>query len=339
MFHYIKSERGVNQILLNGFKYVAVSKANKDGSQRYVCINSKDKFQRCCASIKVKDHNIIGQEPFHNHEKYIKETETNKLQLEVDIMNARHEFKKRCREETTQVHKIYTQTMNQILEKSGFKLDEIFDKIPDFRSIKTSGYNQKWKDFGKLPKSTNEIKLIRELALTTDHNEFLFHQSFDDDGMLIFTSERMVKLLSESKTWNCDGTFVSSPKLYQQTYIIHTFYKDECYPCIFVNLKNKDIISYTKMLNVIKTKAKDKYNLNLQPTLFFGDFEEAAISSFNSVFPGIKFKGCFFHFAQALWRKIMKLGLFNEYTDKDDTKVFKWLQLHKGLAFLPLDKV
>ena len=90
----------------------------------------------------------------------------------------------------------------------------------------------------------------------------------------MFASERMLKLLSESDVWNCDGTFVSSPKLYQQTYIIHTFYKDECYPCIFVNLKNKDKYSYTKMLNIIKTTAKDKYNLDLNPKTFFVDFEK-----------------------------------------------------------------
>ena len=71
----------------------------------------------------------------------------------------------------------------------------------------------------------------------------------------MFASERMLRLLSQAEIWNCDGTFVSSPKLYQQTYIIHTFFKDECYPCIYINLKNKDKASYTKMLKIIKNLA------------------------------------------------------------------------------------
>jgi hypothetical protein len=148
----------------------------------------------------------------------------------------------------------------------------------------------------------------------------------------------MLRLLSQAEIWNCDGTFVSSPKLYQQTYIIHTFFKDECYPCIYINLKNKDKASYTKMLKIIKNLAKTKYNLDLNPKVFFGDFEDGAIKAFYDSFPGIQFKGCFFHFCQALWRKIMKLGLFNQYTNREDTSVFRWLQLFKGLAFLPLEK-
>jgi hypothetical protein len=115
-----------------------------------------------------------------------------KLQLEVDIINAKNIYKKRCHEETTQVHKIYTQEINKVIYNSKFKLDEIFEKIPDFKSLKTSGYSQKWKDFGKLPNSTCEIKLIKDLWLTTDKNEFLFYQSPDDDGMIMFASERML---------------------------------------------------------------------------------------------------------------------------------------------------
>ena len=149
----------------------------------------------------------------------------------------------------------------------------------------------------------------------------------------------MLKLLSKNEQWHCDGTFVSSPKLYKQTYIIHSFYKDECYPCIYINIKNKDEAIYEKCLNIIVKLAKENYNIELKPKLFFGDFEEAAIKAFKQVFPGIVFTGCFFHFVQAIWRNIMKLGLWLEYTDANDKTIFKWLQLFKGLAFLPLDRI
>ena len=169
MFHLIKSERGNNHILYNGYKYAATSKINKDGSQRYGCINSKKAIERCYAAIKLKNNKIVPEtiEPKHKHSRFNIEEDSNKLQLDVDINNAQYNYKKRCRDEITPIHKIYTQEIQKVVGKSGFKLDEIFQRIPAFKTVKTAGYTQRWKDSGKLPKCTNDIKIINELRLTT----------------------------------------------------------------------------------------------------------------------------------------------------------------------------
>jgi len=61
------------------------------------------------------------------------------------------------------------------------------------------------------------------------------------------------------------------------------------------------------------------------------DFEIAAINAFRSTFPSVATYACRFHFGQALWRNIQRLGLTDDY--KSGTEVGHWLHLY-GLSFL-----
>ena len=87
----------------------------------------------------------------------------------LNINNAQYNYKKRCRDESTPIHKIYTQEIQKVVIA--------FQRIPAFNTVKTTGYTYRWKDLGKLPKSTSDIKIINDLRLTTDSDNFLFYQS------------------------------------------------------------------------------------------------------------------------------------------------------------------
>ena len=54
-------------------------------------------------------------------------------------------------------------------------------------------------------------------------------------------------------------------------------------------------------------------NLLLESTEILIDFEKAAVSVFKSEFSTASIKGWCFHFAQADWYKVQKLGLAVEY--------------------------
>ena len=54
-------------------------------------------------------------------------------------------------------------------------------------------------------------------------------------------------------------------------------------------------------------------------------------------FPGTNKKGCFFHFSQAIFRKIRSLGLQNRY--KDDGNFAHKVRMLAALAFVPLPDV
>lgn len=76
---------------------------------------------------------------------------------------------------------------------------------------------------------------------------------------------------------------------------------------------------------------------DLNPSLIVTDFEKAALKAFSSVFPGSEQHGCFFHFAQAIFRRIQRLGLQHRYeTDADFALNLRHLS---ALAFVPLPDV
>ena len=62
-----------------------------------------------------------------------------------------------------------------------------------------------------------------------------------------------------------------------------------------------------------------------------GTFNVAVTSSFE---PQVNVHGCFYHLAQATWRKIQTLGLVQRYREE---KLF--CGMIDGLAFLPVDDV
>jgi len=57
----------------------------------------------------------------------------------------------------------------------------------------------------------------------------------------------------------------------------------------------------------------------------------AAINAFRSTFPSVALYACRFHFGQALWRNIQRLGLTDDY--KSGTEVGHCLNLFNGLSF------
>ena len=52
------------------------------------------------------------------------------------------------------------------------------------------------------------------------------------------------------------------------------------------------------------------------------DFEKAAWKAAGLVLTNVAFKGCAFHLAQAVWRKVQEIGLQEGYTNDSGTHKF-----------------
>jgi hypothetical protein len=100
-------------------------------------------------------------------------------------------------------------------------------------------------------------------------------------------------------------------------------------PCVYIFMKSKSKAAYIKALRNLLIVFP-----TLNPKIVHTDFEIAVIRAFREVFPNVIAKGCFFHFTQALWRNIQSKGLSSLYS-KSTSYVSFWLNLFKGLAFLP----
>ncbi len=68
------------------------------------------------------------------------------------------------------------------------------------------------------------------------------------------------------------------------------------------------------------------------------DFEQAAIQAIAEVFPGCSLTGCFFHFGQALYRRIQTEGLTAAYAEADQSFATQ-ARSFSALAFVPLADV
>lgn len=64
------------------------------------------------------------------------------------------------------------------------------------------------------------------------------------------------------------------------------------------------------------------------------DYELALIQALLYGFPETRPRGCHFHFALAMWRKVQSLWLSKAYQENALVKIFVWLTI--SLAFVPL---
>ena len=71
---------------------------------------------------------------------------------------------------------------------------------------------------------------------------------------------------------------------------------------------------YNKVFIVIKEYANGKF-VNIEPKRIICDFEKSLLNSLSISFPTTKITGCYFHYCQAIYRKIQKFGLGNVYNN------------------------
>jgi len=90
------------------------------------------------------------------------------------------------------------------------------------------------------------------------------------------------------------------------------------------------------MRNLAITGCRDKkFHLHEEDILQMKilDFEKAAISAIQCIFPLSSIKFCYFHFSQSIWRKMQKLGISKSYYD--NYEIQRWIKLILTLPLVP----
>ena len=131
---------------------------------------------------------------------------------------------------------------------------------------------------------------------------------FSEDKILIFGTTKTIRRLCETERVYIDGTFKSSPALFSQLYTFHCKILDKSYPMIFAFLPNKSAETYRRLILAIKSIAEN-LNLDFNPKEFLVDFEKSMISVLEEQFRNnTRIRGCYFHFAQCIWRKVTQFN-------------------------------
>lgn len=101
-----------------------------------------------------------------------------------------------------------------------------------------------------------------------------------------------------------DGTFRLVPQLFSQLYTIHGFWMDKVMPLAYCLLPDKFKSTYVAVLEKLKQAAIEN-GMTFYPPWIMLDFESSALVAVKEVFPTTELKGCYFHFTQCIFRKVI----------------------------------
>ena len=157
---------------------------------------------------------------------------------------------------------------------------------------------------------------------TLDESDFLVRDSaVGEERVLLFTTIANVRYLEQSVFWIMDGTFKTVPNLFMQLYTIHGRIggneNSRLVPLVYSLMSRKTEACYRRLFQDL-IDYSDEHGANLQPRFILTDFEQAAINAAQAEFQGVQSKGCHFHLAQNVYRKVQAFGLSVRYgTDED----------------------
>ncbi|XP_021350012.1 uncharacterized protein LOC110448209 [Mizuhopecten yessoensis] len=122
----------------------------------------------------------------------------------------------------------------------------------------------------------------------------------------------------DADTLFCDGTFYMCPTQFQQIYTVHARIGDQMNPLVYSLLLSKSQATYHCKDSL--HYSRPRFNLQLNPTTVFLDFEAAVQKAIRVGFPAVSLKGCYFQYAQCIWRKVQQTGLQQLYANNDDVR-------------------
>ncbi|EEQ81223.1 hypothetical protein NCER_102474, partial [Vairimorpha ceranae BRL01] len=94
---------------------------------------------------------------------------------------------------------------------------------------------------------------------------------------------------------------------------------------------------YMLKLLQIKKNQLHRFGIIFNPDKIQVDFEIATFSAIRIVFSDASISGCYFHFGQAIWRKIQKLGLVTLYNS--DILFRNFVEMLSGIALVSVNDI
>ena len=181
--------------------------------------------------------------------------------------------------------------------------------------------------------SSAEFVLPPTCQTTLREENFVLFDGVTDTGsrLIVFTTEKNLRVLAEHPNWIVDGTFYVCPKIFQQSYSIHAVIDRKCVPLVFALLSDKTEKTYIFLLNTIKNSV-----CNIIDGIILIDFEKAAMNAFSKVFEQFNLMNCFFHLCQSVQKRIFRKFKVQYRTDKSFARASRLVAF---LAFVPLQSI
>lgn len=200
-----------------------------------------------------------------------------------------------------------------------------------FGALESSMYKRRRRALPTLPNDPEQSdKAIAESRFASlEESSFYRGQvtAAGNSSAVIFASDQQLALLRSSTVIHIDSTFRVVPKLYYQLFSIFVPHAGYLFPVLFSLMTRKTTELYETVLRKLRDLIPD-----FQPEQVIADFEDAPIAAIHTIFGNdVVVSGCWFHYAQALVKKVRKIGLSDAYNTDVATK-----QVIRCLMSLPL---
>jgi len=190
----------------------------------------------------------------------------------------------------------------------------------------------------KIDVSSNNFNIPKNLITFKEEEIVKIDFKAGENRIIGFSTNKLVKFMAENDLISCDGTFKVVPKPFYQLYIFYTHLNDAFYlPTFFFLLQDKKRTTYVQILRQLKDFFLNKLNIIWCPKYIMLDFENAMISAIKLELSCATIKGCYFHFTNAINKKIINLNLKGKYLKS--IHIYTLISYFTSLAFLPADKI
>lgn len=307
---FVFSEKGNKKLLLKGFLFV--KDKTVDEKTYWKCEHFLSKKCRSRAITRLED---VCKETSHNHPADA---------AEVEAVRLKNKLKDDARSTRDTPHYLVSALSSEVDQLTAAKLSKINTLK---RTVRRERVKQNMEP--TQPKCLEELDIPESFKTTAKGKPFLLFDSGKvKQRIQIFSTKDNLAYLQEADNIYMDGTFKTVPMLFYQLYTVHAIINEESIPLVYALLPDKSKDTYIKLISALKGLAP-----SLKPQSVLIDFELAMIGAIKQEFPNTSIQGCFFHFSQAIYRKIQAAGLREKYnTEKNFAQKMKLLC---ALAFVP----
>jgi MULE transposase domain/FLYWCH zinc finger domain len=315
-----------NKDKLNIHGYLMVKDKNRKNLYYWRC--EKYKTLKCRAratTLLNEDQHHLQNASEHNHA-----AEASR----VNVVKTINILKERAQQTNDQP----AQVIQTIVAQSS---QETYPYLPSHSALRQSIKRIRHVDLPAEPQSLENLIIPESMKKTLNGSNFLIKDStLGHNRILIFTTIANLKQLELSSFWVMDGTFKTVPTIFKQLYTIHGSVggneNSRIMPLVYALMSSKSEECYKRLFQDL-IEFSEEHDIDLQPRYILTDFEKAAINAIQAEFQNIQNKGCHFHLAQNVYRKVQHCGLVTRYgTDENFSLLIRHIP---ALAFLPPNEI
>ncbi|CAF1334403.1 unnamed protein product [Rotaria magnacalcarata] len=321
---WVKTKNGKDCLIMGGCSYIYMSESQKKNILNLRC-QRRDVNCRAVIHLHLDTRLFINTNHVnHNHP-------PDKFLMKQKLLN--HKIENLITSEPTSVLKV----IERVYAEANLTDEEQLNiRLP--KAAVNSFYKKRSRRYPAHPK-TQEFHIPDYYCKNNRGEDLIIYDNYKEEfegRLLMFSTPKLLSALFNSDVILCDGTFKTRPLLFQQVYVLMGKYHGETIPLFWCLTSCRTQSLYAVIWKKLKKIAKHM-KLTWKMTQCMMDFERAVINSFHDAFPNVDLKCCWYHFVQALWRKIQTLGLTIPY--ETDPIVNTWLKQFMALPLISKELV